>query len=94
MLTAHTATHSINVFNKVFEDILLSHRLCGLQGHFYLCGNLQDKVYWNYFHTLDELKQIIHDTIISVEVNKLNAMSNNLFTKHEICLVSTVMIVF
>jgi inhibitor of nuclear factor kappa-B kinase subunit alpha len=90
--TAHTATYSINVSNKVFEDRLIS---CGLWParspdlnpcNFYLWGNLKDKVYSNNSHTLIELKQSIQETISSIEVSELKLVSKNLFKRLEACL--------
>jgi hypothetical protein len=35
---------------------------------------------------LDELKQSIHETIISIEVSELKTVSSNLFMRLEVCL--------
>jgi hypothetical protein len=75
--TAHTATYSIKVLNKVFEDRLISRRLWPARSpdlnpcDFYLWGNQKDKVYSNNPHTLVELKQNIRETILSIEVSEL-----------------------
>jgi inhibitor of nuclear factor kappa-B kinase subunit alpha len=90
--TAHTATYSINILNKVFEDRLISRRLWPARSpdlnpcDFYLWGNLKDKVYSNNPHTLVELMQSICETISSIEVRELKLVSNNLFKRLEACL--------
>jgi hypothetical protein len=90
--TAHTANYSIYVLNNVSEDRLISHRLWPSRSpdlnpcDFYLCGNLNDKVYSNNPHTLDELKQSIRETITSIEASDLKLVSNNLFKTPEACL--------
>jgi hypothetical protein len=77
--TAHTATYSINVLNKVFEDRLISCRLWPARSpdlnpcDFYLWGNLNNP------HTLVELKQSICETISSIKAGELKLMSNNIF---------------
>jgi hypothetical protein len=96
--TAHTATYSITVLNEVFENILINRGLCPARSpdlnlcDFYLWRNLKDKVYSNNPHTLDELKQSIHEIITTVEVSELKLVSvfsrdlkcvsllNNIFT--------------
>jgi inhibitor of nuclear factor kappa-B kinase subunit alpha len=90
--TAHIATYSIHVLNKVFEDRLISRGLWPARSpdlnpcDFYLWESLKDKVYSSNPHTLDELKQSIHETITSVKVNELKLVSNNLFKRLELCL--------
>jgi hypothetical protein len=55
----------------VLEDRLISHRLWPARSpdlnacDFYLWRNLKDKMHSNNPHTLDELKQNIHETIAS-----------------------------
>jgi hypothetical protein len=41
----------------------------------WLWGNLRDEVYSNNSHTLDELKQIIRETITSLEISELKVVS-------------------
>jgi hypothetical protein len=90
--TAHTATYSINVLNKVFENRLISHGLWPARSpdlnpcDLYLWENLKDEVYSNNPHTLVELKQSIRETISSTEVSELKIVSNNIFKRHEACL--------
>jgi hypothetical protein len=75
--TAHTATHSINVLNEVFENRLISRGLWPSRSpnlnpcDFYLWGNLKDKLYSNNPHTLVELTQSISEKISSIEVSEL-----------------------
>jgi hypothetical protein len=90
--TAHTATYSINVLNKVFEDKQISRGLWPARSpnlnlfDFYLWRNLKDKVYSNNPHTLVELKQSIRETISSIEVSDLKLVSNNIFKRLQACL--------
>jgi hypothetical protein len=90
--TAHTANYSINVLNEEFEDQLINLKLWPARSqdlntcNFRLWVNLKDKVYSNNPHTLEKLKQKIHETVASIEVNELKLVSNNLFKRLEVCL--------
>lgn len=52
------STYIINILTKVFEDRQISHKLWPFRspglGDSYLCGNLEDKMYSNNPHILDE----------------------------------------
>jgi hypothetical protein len=52
--------------------------------NFYLWRNLKNKVYSDNPHILDKFN--ICETIISIDINKLKPVSNNLFKRLEVCL--------
>jgi hypothetical protein len=84
--------HTINVFNKVFVDRLLSCRLWSAgppdsnSFDLYLCGSPKYEVYSNNPHTMNKLKHNICETVTSIKASKFKLVLHNLPNRSEVCL--------
>jgi hypothetical protein len=90
--TAHTASHSMNGINQVFDDRVVSRGLWPPRSpdlnscYFFLWGRLKDKVYVKNPHTLDELKSSIRVEISHITREELRRVAGNIFRRCEACL--------
>jgi hypothetical protein len=85
-VVAHTANNSMNVLDEAFDKRLIRQGLWPANWpdlnlyNFYLWGTLQDEVYMNNRHSLQELKQSMWQEISFVP-RQLCFVSRNIFFK-------------
>ncbi|PSN41317.1 hypothetical protein C0J52_20243 [Blattella germanica] len=82
---------SMRVIENVFSDRIISHGLCPARSpDLNPWGSLKLRVYRNNPHTLEELKNNIHDKIELINKNELQQLFNNLIKRLKFVLISKV----